>query len=63
LLGEHGIDAASDDEAYNMRDAGEQIRRALAEQGYAHVDPAMKTRGAPTRRASSAHSILDEPGS
>ena len=27
--------AASDAEAYHMRDAGEHIRRALAEQGYA----------------------------
>jgi hypothetical protein len=27
--------ATSDDEAYYMIDAGEQIRRALAEQGYA----------------------------
>jgi hypothetical protein len=27
--------AASDAEAYHMRDAGEQIRRALAEHGYA----------------------------
>jgi hypothetical protein len=27
--------ATSDDEAYHMVDAGERIRRALAEQGYA----------------------------
>jgi len=27
--------ATSDDEAYRMRDAGEQIRQALAETGYA----------------------------
>jgi hypothetical protein len=27
--------ATSDAEAYHMRDAGEQIRRALAEHGYA----------------------------
>ena len=27
--------ATSDDEAYHMRDAGELIRRALADQGYA----------------------------
>ena len=27
--------ATSDDEAYHMVDAGEHIRRALAEQGYA----------------------------
>lgn len=27
--------ATSDDEAYHMIDAGEHIRRALAEQGYA----------------------------
>jgi hypothetical protein len=27
--------ATSDAEAYHMRDAGEHIRRALAEQGYA----------------------------
>jgi hypothetical protein len=27
--------ATSEDEAYHMRDAGEHIRRALAEQGYA----------------------------
>jgi hypothetical protein len=32
---EYRNNAASDAEAYHMRDAGEQIRSALAEQGYA----------------------------
>jgi len=32
---EYRNNATSDDEAYRMRDAGEQIRSALAEQGYA----------------------------
>ena len=32
---EYRSNATSDEEAYLMRDAGEQIRRALAEKGYA----------------------------
>ena len=32
---EYRNNATSDDEAYRMRDAGELIRQALAEQGYA----------------------------
>jgi hypothetical protein len=32
---EYRMNATSEDEAYYMRDAGELIRRALAEQGYA----------------------------
>ena len=34
-LSDYRSHAASDAEAYHMRDAGEHIRRALAEQGYA----------------------------
>ena len=34
-FGDYRGHATSDDEAYHMIDAGEQIRRALAEQGYA----------------------------
>ena len=34
-FGEYRNNATSDAEAYHMRDAGEVIRRALAEQGYA----------------------------
>ena len=32
---EYRNNATRDEEAYHMRDAGEQIRRALAEKGYA----------------------------
>ena len=32
---EYRNNATTDEEAYHMRDAGEQIRSALAEQGYA----------------------------
>jgi hypothetical protein len=32
---EYRNNATSDNEAYEMRDAGDQIRRALAEKGYA----------------------------
>jgi len=32
---EYRNNSTSDEEAYHMRDAGEQIRRALAEKGYA----------------------------
>jgi hypothetical protein len=31
---EYRNNATNDDEAYEMRDAGDQIRRALAEKGY-----------------------------
>jgi hypothetical protein len=34
-FGDYRSHATSDEEAYHMIDAGEHIRRALAEQGYA----------------------------